>query len=80
MATRPHQTGLVVIVLFKLVKALLVLVGAGLLKLMCADIATLFSLLIEALHLNADSRIMHALVLKVDALQPQDLAFWLVWA
>lgn len=49
----------------------------GQLKLMHADIATLFSRLIEALHLNADSRIIHAMVLKVDALQPQNLAFWL---
>jgi uncharacterized membrane protein (DUF2068 family) len=36
---------------------------------MHAEIATLFSLLIEALHLNADSRFIHTLVLKVDALQ-----------
>jgi uncharacterized membrane protein (DUF2068 family) len=40
---------------------------------MHADIATLFSRLIEALHLNADSRIIHALVLKVDALQPHSV-------
>ena len=57
--TRSHQTGLAVIALFKLVKALLVLFGSGLLKLMHTDIATLFSRLIEALHLNADSRIIH---------------------
>jgi hypothetical protein len=49
---------------------LLLLVGLGLLKLVHAEIATLFSLLIEAFHLNADSRIVHTLVLKVDALQP----------
>ena len=52
---------------------LLFLVGLGLLKLMHAEIATLFSRLIEALHLNADSRIIHALVLKVDALQPHSV-------
>jgi hypothetical protein len=76
MTTRSHQTGLAAIAVFKLVKGvLLLLVGLGLLKLMHADIATLFSRLIEALHLNADSRIFHALVLKVDALQ--DLAFLL---
>jgi hypothetical protein len=34
---------------------LLLLLGLGLLKLVHAEIATLFSLLIEALHLNADS-------------------------
>ena len=57
--------------MFKVVKGLLLLfLGLGLLKLVHAEIATLFSLLIEALHLNADSRLIHALVLKVDALQP----------
>lgn len=74
MAIRFHQTGLAVIAVFKVVKGLLLLlVGLGLLKLVHAEIATLFSLLIEALHLNADSRIIHALVLKVDALQPQSV-------
>jgi uncharacterized membrane protein (DUF2068 family) len=74
MAIRSHQTGLAVIALFKVVKGLLLLlVGLGLLQLMHAEIATLFSLLIEALHLNADSRIIHALVLKVDALQPHSV-------
>ena len=64
MTTRHHQTGLAAIALFKLVKgALLLLVGLGLLKLMHADIAMLFSRLIETLHLNADSRIIHALML-----------------
>ena len=71
MMTRSHQTGLAFIAGFKVVKGLLLLlVGLGLLKLVHAEIATLFSLLIEALHLNADSRIVHTLVLKVDALQP----------
>ncbi|THJ25429.1 MAG: DUF2127 domain-containing protein [Nitrospira sp. CG24E] len=70
MTTRSHHTGLAVIALFKVVKGLLLLLlGLGLLKLMHAEIATLFSLLIEALHLNADSRFIHTLVLKVDALQ-----------
>jgi uncharacterized membrane protein (DUF2068 family) len=74
MTTRPHQTGIAVIAVFKFVKGvLLLLVGLGLLKLMHAEIATLFSLLIETLHLNADSRIIHALVLKVDALQPHSV-------
>lgn len=76
MTTRSHHTGLATIALFRLVKGvLLLLVGLGLLKLVHAGIAALFSRLIEALHWNADSRIIHALVLKVDALQPQDLAF-----
>ena len=71
MTTRSHHTGLAVITVFKVVKGLLLLLlGLGLLKLVHAEIATLFSLLIEGLHLNADSRLIHALVLKVDALQP----------
>jgi uncharacterized membrane protein (DUF2068 family) len=72
--TRPHHAGLAVIAVFKIVKGLLLLlVGLGLLKLVHAEIATLFSLLIEALHLDADSRLLHALVLKVDALQPHSV-------
>ena len=71
MTPRSHHTGLAVIAIFKVVKGgLLLLLGLGLLKLVHAEIATLFSLLIEALHVNADSRLIHALVLKVDALQP----------
>ena len=74
MTPRSHHTGLAVIAVFKVVKGLLLLLlGLGLLKLMHAEIATLFSLLIEALHLNADSRLIHALVLKVDALQPHSV-------
>jgi len=62
------------IAVFKVVKGLLLLLlGLGLLKLMHAEIATLFSLLIEALHLNADSRFIHTLMLKVDALQPNSV-------
>jgi uncharacterized membrane protein (DUF2068 family) len=76
MTVRSHHTGLAAIAVFKVIKGLLLLlVGLGLLKLMHADIATLFSLLIEALHLNADSRLIHALVLKVDALEPHRI--WL---
>ena len=74
MTTRSRHTGLAVIAVFKVVKGLLLLLlGLGLLKLMHAEIATLFSLLIEALHLNADSRFIHTLVLKVDALQPNSV-------
>lgn len=62
------------IAVFKVLKGLLLLLlGLGLLKLMHAEIATLFSLLIEALHLNADSRFIHTLVLKVDVLQPNSV-------
>jgi len=62
------------IAVFKLFKGvLLLLVGFGLLELMHADLATLFSLLLESLHLNADTRLMHALMLKVEALQPHSI-------
>lgn len=74
MTTHSHQAGLAVIAVFKVVKGLLLLlVGLGLFELMHAEIATLFSILIETLHLNADSRIIHALVLNVDALQPHSV-------
>ena len=74
MTTRSHHTGLAVIAVFKAMKGLLLLLfGLGLLKLVHAEIATLFSLLIEALNLNADSHFIHALVLKVDALQPHSV-------
>jgi uncharacterized membrane protein (DUF2068 family) len=65
---------MVAIAVFKLFKgALLLLVGFGLLELMHADIATVFSRLLEFLHINADTRLVHALVLKVDALQPHSV-------
>jgi uncharacterized membrane protein (DUF2068 family) len=69
-----HQAGMVLIAGVKIVKGVLGMVlGLGLLKLVHADVATLFSQLLEALNLGADSRLIHALVLKVDALQPQSL-------
>jgi len=72
--TRSHHTGIVLIAGFKLLKGLLLLiVGLGLFKLVHAEIATLFSRLLEALHLNTDSRVLHALVLKVDPLQPETM-------
>ena len=74
MTTHVHHPGLAVIAAFKLIKGvLLLLLGLGLLKLVHAEIATLFSLLIEILHLNADSRLIHGLILKVDALQPHSV-------
>ena len=66
MSTGTHQAGLAAIAVLKLVKGvLLLLLGLGLLQLVHAEIATLFSLLIETLHLNADSRLIHALVLNL---------------
>jgi uncharacterized membrane protein (DUF2068 family) len=72
--TKPHHAGMVLIAGFKVLKGLvLLLVGLGLLKLVHADIATLFSQLLEALHLNADSRILHSVVLTIDALRPESV-------
>lgn len=69
-----HHPGMAAIAILTLAKGvLLLLLGLGLLKLVHAEIATLFSLLIEALHLNADSHLIHGLVLKVDALQPHSV-------
>src|SRR3989442_14108084 len=74
MITKQHHTGMALIAGLKVLKGLLLLsVGLGLLKLVHADIATLFTRLLEALHLNADSRILHSLVLKVAALQPHSV-------
>ena len=74
MTTPAHKTGMAAIAVFKMVKgALLLFVGLGLLNLVHAEIATLFWHLLEALHLKTDSRLMHALVLKVDALQPHSV-------
>src|SRR5438094_10625950 len=74
LRTKQHHTGMVLIAGLKVLKGLLLLiVGQGLLKLVHADIATLFSHLLEALHLNADSRILHSLARKGDALQPHRL-------
>lgn len=74
MTTSIQHTGLALIASFKLVKGvLLLLLGLSLLRLVHAEIASQFSMLIETLHLNADSRLIHILVLKVDALQPHNV-------
>jgi uncharacterized membrane protein (DUF2068 family) len=65
---------MVLIAGFKVLKGLLLLLfGLGLLKLVHADIATLFSRLLEVLHLDTDSQILHAVVLMVDALRPESV-------
>ena len=72
--TKQHHTGMVLIAGFKVVKGLLLLlVGLGFLRLVHAETATLFSKLLEALHLNAESHILHAVVLQVDALRPESI-------
>jgi uncharacterized membrane protein (DUF2068 family) len=65
---------MVLIAGFKAVKGMLLLIiGLGLLRLVHADIATLFSQFLETLHLNSDSHMLHTLVLKVDPLQPRSI-------
>ena len=69
--TKSHHTGIVLIAGFKLLKGVvLLIIGLGFLRLVHAEVGTLFSKLMEGLHLNTESRVLHALVLKVDALQP----------
>jgi uncharacterized membrane protein (DUF2068 family) len=68
---KQHHTGVMLIAGFKVLKGVLFLtVGLKLLRLLHAEIATRFSQLLEALNLDAHSRALHALVLKVDALEP----------
>ena len=72
--SKRHHTGIVLIAVLKVVKGVVLLaVGLGLLKLVHADIATLFSRLLEFFNLDDHSRLLHALVLKVDALQPKSV-------
>ena len=69
----PHN-GLAVIALFKLVKGLvLLLVGAGLLRLVDAEIATFLAPVMDLLHLHVHSRLLHFLLLKVTALSPHNV-------
>jgi uncharacterized membrane protein (DUF2068 family) len=69
-----HHTGIALIAGFKLLKGVLLLVlGLGLLNLVHADIASLFTQLLETLYLDAHSRLLHALALKVKALQPENV-------
>lgn len=66
--------GLAVIAILKLLKGLvLLLVGAGFFRLVDGETATFLAPLMDALHLNAHSRLLHALVLKVHALSPHSL-------
>jgi uncharacterized membrane protein (DUF2068 family) len=70
MTQTAPQIGLVVIALFTLVKGLLLLLaGAGFLRLVDAEIDRVLSPLMDALHLNLHSRVLHALLLTIEALQ-----------
>ncbi len=69
----PHS-GLALIALYKLLKALLLLLaGAGFLRLADIEIDTFLSPLMEALQLSHHLRVIHALLLKVEVLQHQSV-------
>ncbi len=69
-----HHAGMAVIAGVKVLKGvLLLIIGLGLLKLIHAEIPTLFSQLLEALNLDDHSRLIHEIVLRVDALEPQNV-------
>ena len=69
----PHN-GLAVIALFKLLKgAVLLLVAAGLLRLVDAEIATFLAPVMDLLHLHVHARLLHSLLLKVTALSPHNV-------
>ena len=71
---QPQLVGVELIAGLKVFKALLLFtVGFGLFSLMNRDIATIFSWVLEALHLDTQSRLLHGLVLRIDALRPHDL-------
>lgn len=74
MIKSSSHSGLAVIALFKLLKGLvLLLVGAGLLRLVDTDIVTFLAPLMDVLHLNVHSRLLSALVAKVHALSPHSV-------
>lgn len=74
MITPPPQNGLAVIALFKLGKGVvLLLVGAGLLRLVDPEIASVLAPLTDMLHLHVHSRLIHSLLLKLTALSPHNV-------
>lgn len=65
------HNSLAVIAWFKLMKGLVLLVvGAGLLRLLDAEFATFLAPLMEVLHLHVHTRLLHSLLLKVTTLSP----------
>ena len=68
------HSGVTVIALFTLLKGLILLfVGAGLLRLVDAEIAVFFTPVIDMLHLQVHTRLMHSLLLKLTALSPHNV-------
>ena len=74
MTQASPRSGLALIALFKLVKGvILLLVGAGLLRLVDPEIATFLVPAVDLLHLHGHSRLVHALLLKVGVCSSQTL-------
>jgi uncharacterized membrane protein (DUF2068 family) len=68
------HNSLAVIAWFKLVKGVvLLLVGAGLLRLVDAEVATSLAPIMDLLHLQVHSRLLNSLLLKITALSPENV-------
>ncbi len=69
-----QQTSLASIALFKLLKGLLVLLaGTGFLRWIDPEIEPVLSPLLEVLHLNIHTKLLHALAITVDSLPRHSL-------
>ncbi len=74
VSKRSGSTGIILIGLFKLLKAaLLIAVGIGALKLLHKDIARTVMQWVNVLRVDPDNRFIHKLLAKAFAIQPKQL-------